>query len=445
LRARRRFAHGRHYDALGRRVRETRGSTTTDLYYSDQWQVLEERVGSDVKLSYVWSPVYVDAMIARDRDTDGNGSLDERLYVLHDANFNVVALVDTSGAVVERFAYDAFGVFFVLTPSWASRSSSNYAWIYLHQGGRWDADGGVYRHWLRDYTPTLGRWLQQDPMRFAAGDVNLYRGLANRPTMFTDPTGLAVTIPVGMLVAEDVAKLQQQFSDAETRLANDLKLLGGDGPFREWLREGLATAMNRIGNSATILKWILLRALLSEKAYVLLDVDCTTKDGNVDVREGSLKATIHDTSTVFSTVASLAGIKTQATVTARDTHYHHDSVGGKVRGYATTRVTIDVKFTGKILNKDIGTLDFTAKPDTIFIVPCRCIAGDFPRAPEGGKPGGQKYLPVIIPGPGGAGGKPEYIPAIPGPPTILKPGIPGLPKPSELFPTPDFTTPPAKK
>src|SRR5262249_37734576 len=46
------------YDALGRRVRETRGSTTTDLYYSDQWQLLEERVGGVVKFSYVWSPVY---------------------------------------------------------------------------------------------------------------------------------------------------------------------------------------------------------------------------------------------------------------------------------------------------------------------------------------------------------------------------------------------------
>src|SRR5262249_33274179 len=75
------------YDALGRRVRETRGATTTDLYYSDQWQVLEERVGGVVKLSYVWSPVYVDALIVRDRDTNGDGTLDERLYAVQDANF----------------------------------------------------------------------------------------------------------------------------------------------------------------------------------------------------------------------------------------------------------------------------------------------------------------------------------------------------------------------
>ena len=33
------------YDGTGRRIAVTENSTTTDLYYSDEWQVLEERVG----------------------------------------------------------------------------------------------------------------------------------------------------------------------------------------------------------------------------------------------------------------------------------------------------------------------------------------------------------------------------------------------------------------
>ncbi len=52
----------------------------------------------------------MDVLILRDRDTDANGSLDERLWVQQDANFNVTALVNGSGVVVERYAYDAFGV-----------------------------------------------------------------------------------------------------------------------------------------------------------------------------------------------------------------------------------------------------------------------------------------------------------------------------------------------
>jgi len=179
------------YDAIGRRVRETRSGVNTDLFYSDEWQVLEERIGSDVKKSYVWSPAYVDAMVARDRDTDNNGSLDERLYAAHDANFNVVALLDTGGAVVERFAYDAFGVFSVLTPAWGSRGTSSYGWNYLHQGGRWDADGTVYSFRLRDYSPTLGRWLQVDPIGFAANEVNYYRAYNNTVPNSTDALGLA--------------------------------------------------------------------------------------------------------------------------------------------------------------------------------------------------------------------------------------------------------------
>jgi len=183
------------YNALGWRAQEIRGEATTDLYYSAEWQVLEERVDGDVYSQYVWSLVYIDAMILRDRDSDSNGSLDERLYAVHDANFNVLALLDTSGAVVERFAYDAFGVFSVLTPALGARGSSSFAWNYLHQGGRWDADGTVYSFRHREYSPTLGKWLQIDPIGVDASDPNLYRYVENNPIRSVDPTGLYLGFP----------------------------------------------------------------------------------------------------------------------------------------------------------------------------------------------------------------------------------------------------------
>lgn len=40
------------------------------------------------------------------------------------------------------------------------------------------------------YDPATGRWLQQDPAEFDAGDPNLYRYVGNNPANDTDPTGL---------------------------------------------------------------------------------------------------------------------------------------------------------------------------------------------------------------------------------------------------------------
>jgi RHS repeat-associated protein len=180
------------YDGLHRRISETAGGVTTDFYYSDQWQVLEERVGGQTTVQYVWSPVYVDALILRDRDTNGDGTLEERLWVVQDANFNVTALLDDSGEVVERYVYDPFGQATVLDAEWNVRSGgSAYDWLYLHQGGRFDATSGLYHFRFRDYSPTLGRWTSLDPLSYAAGDVNLYRTVGNGPTVYTDPNGLS--------------------------------------------------------------------------------------------------------------------------------------------------------------------------------------------------------------------------------------------------------------
>src|SRR5690606_28622440 len=120
------------YDALNRRI----GAGTTQLYYSAGWQVLEERNSSGgTTIQYVWSPVYVDAMVLRDRDANASAGdgLEERLYATHDANFNITALADTAGDVVERFIYDPYGQASVLDGNWAADADgqSDFAWQHL--------------------------------------------------------------------------------------------------------------------------------------------------------------------------------------------------------------------------------------------------------------------------------------------------------------------------
>ncbi len=177
------------YDGLGRRVTETHGDTTTALYFSSAGQVLEEQVGGVTQARNVWSPVYVNALILRDQSSEGDGTLDQRLYVMQDANWNVTGLVNTSGTVVERYVYSPYGVATVLAPDWSARGSSDYSWMYMFQGGRYDAATGNYKFNARDYRPTMGQWLERDPLGLAAHDLNIGRFVADSPTNYFDPSG----------------------------------------------------------------------------------------------------------------------------------------------------------------------------------------------------------------------------------------------------------------
>ncbi|MCS7045186.1 MAG: hypothetical protein NZO58_02400 [Gemmataceae bacterium] len=215
------------YDGLHRRISETANGTTTDFYYSNAWQVLEERVtsgGTSVpRVQYVWSPVYVDALILRDRDSNGDGTLDERLYVVQDANYNVTAIFDNASNVVERYVYDPFGLVTVLAPDWSEPAGSAFAWLYLHQGGRFDATSGLYHFRHRDYSPTLGRWTSLDPIQYDAGDVNLYRYVHNNTANIIDPSGLAsswFTTLVGAAVGTVVGGVSSAVSYTVTSVMN---------------------------------------------------------------------------------------------------------------------------------------------------------------------------------------------------------------------------------
>jgi hypothetical protein len=88
------------------------------------------------RVAYVWAAVYVDAMVLRDRDVQGDGVYDERLYVQQDANYNPTSLSDNTGVVVERFGLDPYGVATFLDPNWSvDAAGSDYAWTHLHQAG----------------------------------------------------------------------------------------------------------------------------------------------------------------------------------------------------------------------------------------------------------------------------------------------------------------------
>jgi RHS repeat-associated protein len=181
------------YDGAKRRtVKKTYSggvlSETRHFYYTqpEKWQVLEERVGfsTSAQRQFVWGLRYVDDLVLRHRDTEGNGALEERFYALQDANWNVAAIAAPTGIVQERFAYDAYGTPTVLTLTFANRSSSSFAWEILYAGYRWDSEARCYQVRNCILIPGFG-WIQRDPI----GGMNLYEYALDNPLVHTDPSG----------------------------------------------------------------------------------------------------------------------------------------------------------------------------------------------------------------------------------------------------------------
>ncbi|MBW3598443.1 MAG: RHS repeat-associated core domain-containing protein [Planctomycetes bacterium] len=52
-----------------------------------------------------------------------------------------------------------------------------------------DQEVDLYFAGARYYDALTGRWLSEDPMRFEAGDENLYRYVGNNPLLDVDPSG----------------------------------------------------------------------------------------------------------------------------------------------------------------------------------------------------------------------------------------------------------------
>ena len=183
------------YDALKRRIvkkRYTGGvlSETRHFFYSSEWQVLEERVGTSTSAQrqFVWGTHYIDDLVLRDRDTTGAGTLNERLYAFQDPNWNVTGVVDTTGAVKERYGFASYGVPSFLTSAFISEVASAYDWETLFAGYRWDAETGLYHVRKRAYAPHLGVFLQRDVLGLLE-ELNVYMYALDSPGNRTDPMG----------------------------------------------------------------------------------------------------------------------------------------------------------------------------------------------------------------------------------------------------------------
>jgi RHS repeat-associated protein len=163
------------YDALGRRTsKSVAGSTAPTTYLYDGANAVQEAIGS------VTNPILtglgVDERFTRN---DVNGRTD----LLTDALNSTIALTDGTGAIKQQYSYDPYGN---VTQSDTTTGFTN---PYLYTGREADS-AGLYYYRARYYSPTMGRFISEDPIGFSGGQNNFFAYVGGSPINSTDPSGL---------------------------------------------------------------------------------------------------------------------------------------------------------------------------------------------------------------------------------------------------------------
>jgi RHS repeat-associated protein len=102
---------------------------------------------------------------------------------------SVVLLTSATGTKQESYTYDVWGKVTAVDAS--SQPVAAPQSRFLFTAREFDAETSLYHYRARAYSPSLGRFLQTDPIDFGGGDANLFRYGANNPVNFTDPSGLS--------------------------------------------------------------------------------------------------------------------------------------------------------------------------------------------------------------------------------------------------------------
>ncbi len=164
-------------DGFHRRGYRKSGATITDYYLYDE----NSRVVATLTASGAFKSVFLYASKSHVPEYFVTGST--KYKVVTDYLGSVRLVVRTSDNVVmQRMDYDEWGN--VINDTKPGFQPFGFA------GGLYDSETKLVRFGVREYEPSLGRWLSKDPIRFDGGDTNLYGYVVNDPVNWVDPEGL---------------------------------------------------------------------------------------------------------------------------------------------------------------------------------------------------------------------------------------------------------------
>jgi RHS repeat-associated protein len=224
---------------------------TEDYYYNTDWKCVEERDSGETcpRKQYAYGIRGRNDLVARDnyRYNSSSGSPScssagkERHYELTDAMGSVTAITGTTGDVVERYSYTAFGQSQVMDKDFINRSLSSYDWQTRFHGETRDEETGFYNYGYRYYDPTTGRWPSRDPMwdvvreePTAWGVFNLYSFVNNEAINWYDFLGFVT----GTFDSQDEAAKAALKEAWNKTVEEDKKYREGGNPVHPKAKEG---------------------------------------------------------------------------------------------------------------------------------------------------------------------------------------------------------------
>jgi RHS repeat-associated protein len=161
------------YNPLGQRVLKTLANGTKEIYhYDESGQLLAVLDGTGATLrEYIYWGNQQIALV-------NNGTA----YYIHNDHLNTPQVItNQSQQVVWKGDYEPFGK--------VASNTTNSIEIFSRFPGQYlDGETGLYYNYFRDYDPSIGRYIESDPIGLEGG-INTYAYVSGNPVKYVDPTG----------------------------------------------------------------------------------------------------------------------------------------------------------------------------------------------------------------------------------------------------------------